>query len=132
LRPQTRLRNRSGLAALLGLIAAGCHSELELWGYTDVFDVPGLRGATRQRTVVVRGRAYILDMAYEEQRVAVELDGRAYHAAPAQWERDIARDLALATIGWLTVRLSHRRLTNDIAGCRRDVAAVLRERGRPI
>jgi len=124
----TRLRDRAKLRDLLDLLDAGCQSELELWGYRHVFNIPGLRGAIRQRAVVVRGETFRLDMAYEAEKVAVELDGRAYHAAPAQWERDIARDLAIATLGWQTVRLSHRRLTTDVAGCRRDVLAVLAHR----
>lgn len=121
----------AGIGELRGLaeaISAGCRSELELWGYRDVFDVSGLRHAVRQRGVRVGGRRYLLDMAYEEERVAVELDGRAYHASADQWERDIRRDLALATLGWQTIRLSHRRLTTDPDGCRRDVLSVLANR----
>jgi very-short-patch-repair endonuclease len=112
------------LRALVGLLLAGCESELELWGYTDVFNVPGLNDANRQQVVRVGDRTYRLDMAYGAEKLAVELDGRAYHASPAQWERDIARDLALAKIGWQTIRLSHFRLTHDVEGCRRDVLAV--------
>lgn len=125
-----RLRDRAELLALLDLIESGCQSELELWGYTKVFNVPELRGAIRQRTIVVAGEVFRLDLAYERERLAVELDGREYHAGATYWERDIARDLALATVGWQTLRLSHRRLTNDVAGCRRDVAAVLAARRR--
>jgi very-short-patch-repair endonuclease len=124
----TRLPGRADLLRLLTLIEAGCQSELELWGYTKVFGVPELRGALRQRAIVVRGKTYVLDMAFEAEKVVVELDGRAYHASATQWERDIARDLALATVGWLTIRLSHRRLTTDIDGCRRDVLRVLHSR----
>ena len=116
------------LRELVGQLLAGCESELELWGYLSVFDVDGLRHATRQKVVHVSACTYRLDMAYELERVVVELDGRAYHASTAQWERDIARDLALATVGWQTVRLSHSRLTNDVPGCRRDVLAVLAAR----
>jgi very-short-patch-repair endonuclease len=112
------------LRLLVGLIAAGCESELELWGYTDVFNVAGLQDGVRQRIVRVGGREFRLDLAYEDEMLAVELDGRAYHAGKDQWERDIARDLALATAGWQTIRFSHRRLTGDIAGCRRDTLAV--------
>jgi very-short-patch-repair endonuclease len=118
------LKGVRDLRALLGLLLAGCESELELWGYTDVFNVPGLNDAARQRVVRVGDRTYRLDMAYEAEMLAVELDGRAYHASPAQWERDIARDLELAKIGWQTIRLSQFRLTHDVDGCRRDVLAV--------
>ena len=127
---QSRIPGRSRLISLVGLIEAGCQSELELWGYTAVFDIAELRGAVRQRTVVVRGRVYRLDMAYEAERVAVELDGREFHAGARQWERDIARDVDLATAGWQVLRFSHRRLTTDVDGCRRDVLTVLRRRSR--
>ncbi|HSY16017.1 MAG TPA: DUF559 domain-containing protein [Jatrophihabitantaceae bacterium] len=126
----SRLRASSAGAApelrrLIDLLGAGCRSELELWGYLNVFDPPDLRVASRQRAVTVGRRRVYLDLAYEDARVAVELDGRAFHADAKSWERDIARDLMLATAGWQTVRFSHRRLTRDPAGCRRDLRAVL-------
>ena len=54
-----RLRDRAELRDLLDLLDAGCQSELELWGYRHVFNIPGLRGAIRQRAVVVRGETFI-------------------------------------------------------------------------
>lgn len=118
------------LRALIGMLLAGCESELELWGYTDVFNVPGLDDASRQKVVRVGDRIYRLDMAYEEERLAVELDGSAYHFGRAQRERDMRRDLDLATIDWQTVRFSHHRLTRDVDGCRRDTLAVRESRRR--
>jgi hypothetical protein len=115
---------------LVALVLAGCESPLELYGYTDVFDVPGLRDATRQRVVRVGDKTYRMDIAYDDEMLNVELDGRAYHSSPRQWERDIARDLAVATIGWQTIRLSHERLFGDAAGCQRDVLAVRAARRR--
>lgn len=112
------------LRELVAQLLAGCESELELWGYTDVFNVPGLDDCVRQKTVRVGDRVYRLDVAYEDELLNIELDGRAYHESKDQWERDIARDLAVATVGWQTLRFSHRRLTADVAGCRRDVLAV--------
>ncbi|HLY34296.1 MAG TPA: DUF559 domain-containing protein [Jatrophihabitantaceae bacterium] len=125
-----RMRGRRELLELADLLASGCESELEIWGYTSVFDVPGLRGASRQLGVRVGARSYRLDMAYDDAKLAVELDGRKYHASAEQWERDIKRDLALATIGWQTIRLSHHRLMTDVDGCRRDVLRVLAARRR--
>lgn len=118
------------LRELVALLAAGCESELELWGYTDVFNVPGLDDATRQLRVRVGDALYRLDMAYEQERLVVELDGRAYHSSREQTERDMRRDTALATIGWQTLRFSHLRLHNDIPGCRRDALAVRAARRR--
>jgi very-short-patch-repair endonuclease len=124
------VRGARSLREVVSLVVAGCESELELWGYTDVFAVPGLDDASRQRVVRVRGQTYRLDMTYDEELLNVELDGRAFHASPKQWERDIARDLAVATLGWQTIRLPHARLFGDVDGCRRDVLAVRAARRR--
>lgn len=124
----TRIADRRSLVQLIELLKAGCESQLELWGYLKVFDIRGLNHARRQVLLRAGGRRYRADMLYEAERLIIELDGRKYHASPEQWERDIARDLALAKIGWQTVRLSHRRLTSDVEGCQRDVLAVLATR----
>lgn len=118
------VRDLRSLRELVSLVLAGCESELELWGYTDVFAVPGLSDASRQRVLRVGGKTYRLDVAYDEEMLDVELDGRAFHASEEQWQRDIARDLAIATLGWQTIRLPHHRLFGDVDGCRRDVLAV--------
>lgn len=127
-RRATRMKGRQDLLALCDLLAAGCESELEIWGYAEVFNVPGLNHGIRQHSVRVGATTYRLDLAYQAERLAVELDGRAYHSETNQWERDIRRDVALATLGWQTIRLSHKRLTSDVAGCRRDVLQVLASR----
>jgi very-short-patch-repair endonuclease len=118
------VRGAGELRELASLVLAGCESELELWGYTDVFNIPGLDDANRQRVVWVDGKKYRLDLAYDDEKLAVELDGRQFHASDERWERDIARDLALAKIDWQTIRLPHSRLFGDVPGCRRDVLAV--------
>ena len=124
------IRDVRSLRELVSLVFAGCESELELWGYTGVFDVPGLNDAARQRVVRVGGKTYRLDMAYDDEMLNVELDGRAFHSSADQWQRDIARDLAVAKIGWQTIRLPHERLFGDVDGCRRDVLAVRHARRR--
>jgi very-short-patch-repair endonuclease len=119
------MRGRAQLLRLATLLDAGCESELEIWGYLGVFNVPGLDHAVRQKVVRVNGREYRLDLAYEEERVAVELDGERYHSSRDQRERDRRRDAALATIDWLTLRYSHERLHGDVHGCRQDTLATL-------
>ena len=122
------MAGRSSLLRLVDLLAAGCESELELWGHLHVFDAPGLRHGVRQLVVVVRGEVYRLDLAYEEERVAIELDGYRFHSGRAQRERDMRRDAALAAVDWITLRFSHERLHEDIVGCRRDTLATLAAR----
>lgn len=119
---------RASLTKLVALLDIGCESELELWGYVGVFDHPGLRHAVRQKVVQVRGRFYRLDVAFEDERVAVELDGYRYHSTRGQREQDMSRDAALASIDWLTLRFSHERLHKDAVGCQRDTLAALAAR----
>jgi very-short-patch-repair endonuclease len=121
---------RETLLDVTRLVLAGCHSPLEMWGYTDVFTVPGLLHADRQRKVSVDGKTYWLDQFYEPEMLDVELDGRKYHSSPAQRENDIARDIAVAKLGVQTIRLSHDRLREDVEGCRRDTLEVLAARRR--
>jgi very-short-patch-repair endonuclease len=124
------IRGVKELRDLVSLVLAGCESQLELWGYLRVFNVPGLDDAGRQREIRIGGRVYWLDMIYEAEKLNVELDGRAFHSSTDQWERDIARDLVLAKLGWQTIRLSHARLHGDVEGVRQDVLAVREVRRR--
>ncbi|MGY1740060.1 MULTISPECIES: DUF559 domain-containing protein [unclassified Blastococcus] len=122
------LPGRAALVRLLELVDDGCQSELEVFGVLHVLDVPGLPRATQQHRVVLPGGTVELDAAWPEVRLAVELDGAAFHGSREQRERDLVRDAALAATGWLVLRFSYRRLTRDPEGCRRQIAAVYRQR----
>lgn len=126
--PASRLSGRAALLELLDLLASGCHSELEIWGFRTVFDSPDLPVARRQLCVRLPGRRAYLDVAYERERVDVELDGSRYHFPTHLRERDMRRDVALSTLGWLVLRFSHRRLHEDPIGVRREVLATLETR----
>jgi len=126
----TRMAGRKDLLNLVDLLAAGCESELEIWGRTAVFDVPGLDHGVAQRWIQAWGRRYRLDRAYEDERVAVEMDGDTYHSTREQRERDRRRDSALGSIDWLTLRFSRDRMFKDIAGVRAETLATLAARRR--
>ncbi|SEO59609.1 DUF559 domain-containing protein [Trujillonella endophytica] len=126
---QPRHAGCTSLEHLLALVADGCQSELEIWGVTHVLGLPGLPAAVQQHRVVLPdGRRIDLDAAWPGARVAVELDGAAFHGSREQRERDLRRDTALAALGWVVLRFSYRRLTTDPEGCRREIAAVVRRR----
>ncbi|MGY1713676.1 DUF559 domain-containing protein [Geodermatophilus sp. SYSU D01106] len=126
----TRLRGRAELAALVGLLADGCRSELEIWGCLRVLRAPGMPPFTQQRRLAVRGETFFLDAAYDDAQLAVEMDGAAWHGSRDQRESDIRRDSLVATAGWQTLRYGYRRLTTAPDECRRDVLAVYRARRR--
>lgn len=119
-----RFCGRSELVHLVRLLAEGCRSELEIWGCLHVLRAPGMPPFVQQRPVVVAGKKVLLDAAYPEALLAVEMDGAAYHGSPDQREKDIRRDARLATAGWQTLRFSYARLTTDPLGCRREIEAV--------
>jgi very-short-patch-repair endonuclease len=127
-----RVAGRSNLAALIGLLSAGCQSELELFGLRDVFTGPGFAQLRPQHRVRMRGRTVYLDLAAEDLRVGVELDGAAYHDGTAVREGDRRRDVLLAAEGWVVLRFGYRRLVDDPDGVRRDVLAVLDVRRRQL
>ena len=121
---RSRLPGRDELTSLVRLLADGCRSELEIWGCLQVLRGPGMPAFVQQREVVVRGERFVLDAAYEDVLLAVEMDGAAWHGSRRQREADIRRDALLATIGWQTLRFGCARMTGAPAECRRDLLAV--------
>ncbi|MGY1828148.1 DUF559 domain-containing protein [Blastococcus sp. SYSU DS0541] len=118
---------RSPLLALLDLLADGCQSELKIWGALRVLPgPPHVPLPVRQHPVrLASGRWVRLDAAWPGARVAVELDGAAFHGSREQRERDLRRDTALAALGWVVLRFSYARLMSDPEGCRREIVAVV-------
>jgi len=118
------LRRRAALLQLVGLLADGCQSDLEIWGCLQVLRGPRMPTFVRQRRLEVAGQVFFLDAACDEVKLAIELDGAAYHGSSKQREGDIARDALLATIGWQTLRFSFRRMTTVPDACRNDIRAA--------
>jgi very-short-patch-repair endonuclease len=121
---QARAPGGGALSELVRLLAEGCRSELEIWGCLHVLRGPGMPAFRLQRPIEVAGRTFYLDAACEESKLAVELDGAAWHGSRRQREGDIERDAVLATVGWQTLRFGYRRLTSAPENCRRQIIAV--------
>ncbi|HVW81415.1 MAG TPA: DUF559 domain-containing protein [Mycobacteriales bacterium] len=113
---------------LFEMLAAGNHSELEIWGHQRVFTDKRLPRSATQHRLALDKRVVYLDRAFPEELVAVELDGAAYHGSRGQRERDLRRDAELARLGWLTVRYSHQRLHQDAGGVIEELLEILRRR----
>jgi very-short-patch-repair endonuclease len=129
-RPQ--LPARTALAELIGLLADGCQSELEIWGCLQVLRRPGMPPFRQQYPVAVLGERFFLDAAYDEVLLAVEMDGAAWHGSRQQREGDIRRDTLLATIGWQTLRFSYVRMTTSPDRCQQQIQQVHAARKRLI
>jgi very-short-patch-repair endonuclease/predicted transcriptional regulator of viral defense system len=129
---QPRLPGRAELARLVGLLAEGCQSELEIWGCLHVLRGPGMPAFQQQRRVHVAGETFHLDATYDDVLLAVEMDGAAWHGSREQRERDIRRDALLATAGWQTLRFGYGRMTGRPDACRREIRATYDARRRLI
>jgi len=107
---------RARLAELVDLVEQGCQSELEIWGVRQVLTAAGMPRFVQQHPVALPFGTVHLDAALPELKIAVEMDGAAYHGSREDRERDIRRDAALAARGWIVLRFSYRRLPTRAGG----------------
>lgn len=74
---------------------------------------------TPQYQTRIAGAVVRLDLAIvrHDKRLAIELDGHAYHASAPARSADAARDLALTKAGWTPVRFTGADVWRDADGC---------------
>jgi very-short-patch-repair endonuclease len=73
----------------------------------------------------VRMGPFEFDCVFEPQRVIVELDGRAYHQAVQDMEKDRAKDIYAQLHGFRIMRVTDARWEHDRAGAVEDLLALL-------
>ena len=72
----------------------------------------GFRPAPGVYPLVVKGRLVaMLDVAFPERRVAIEVDGFAHHATPEQLRADHARQNRIVAAGWTVLRIGQQELS---------------------
>lgn len=69
-----------------------------------------------------------IDFADPERKIAIEVDGRAFHSDRHSFERDRERQNMLVVRGWIVLRFTWERLVNDPEGVIAEVASVLARR----
>lgn len=119
---------RRALAQAVDLAEDGCQSELEVMGVLNVFRHRSLPRSVGQFAVVLGDRRALLDRAWPEVKLAVELDGARFHTNPVDRRRDLARDAALAAMGWVVLRFTYADVLGDPGGVRARVLAVYQAR----
>jgi very-short-patch-repair endonuclease len=77
-----------------------------------------------ERNVHIDG--WEIDCYWPEQRLAVELDGRPYHVAVKDIERDRQKDAKLLGLGIRVMRITDARFEYDPLGALGDLLAALR------
>jgi hypothetical protein len=109
-----RSNGRRGLRPLIALLNEQnepppmTRSELERC-FLDLCDDAGLP----RPAVNVHAQGYEVDALWRNQKLAVELDSRAFHLTRAAFERDRVRDATLQLAGYRVLRITHRRLHNE-------------------
>jgi hypothetical protein len=112
------------LAQAIDLVEDGCQSELEAHGVLNVFRHRSLPRSVGQHRLVLPQGAVRLDRAWPEVKLAVELDGAKHHTSPEDRRRDLARDTALAALGWVVLRFTYEDVLRDPERVRRQVLEV--------
>lgn len=110
-------------------------SRAEPWSHAEreahrLFRAHGITGWVANREVVVSGATYFLDMGFDRERSAVEIDGRRYHCEPDVFETDRARQNALVLDGWLILRFTWLMLSRDPDYVLRTVRRALADQRR--
>lgn len=93
-------------------------SRAEPWSHAErvahrLYRAHGIVGWTSNREVLLPDATYFLDIGFDRERVAVEIDGREYHCEPDVFESDRERQNALLLTGWLVLRFTWLMLTQD-------------------
>jgi hypothetical protein len=124
---RSRHPRRALLQEVLGDVAGGAESAMEVRYLRDVERAHGLPRDRRQHAST-SGSAERHDVAYEEQRVLIELDGELGHEGRGARIRDGRRDRRGATVGWLTARAFWPDVW-DACPLAVEIGAILRTRG---
>lgn len=114
------------LRAVLRRVDPGAASPRETWLRILLVDA-GLPEPQTQIPVVVNYRVVaILDMGWEQMKVAVEYDGDQHRTSRRQYVRDIRRLKELEGLGWIVIRVIAEDRPHDVA---RRVKDALGRRG---
>ena len=76
--------------------------------------------------MLFRSGGYLLDFAFVEKMVAVEVDGWAWHSDAVRFRRDRQRQNTLVLGGWTVLRFTWHDLTQRPDGVIADIRAAVR------
>lgn len=117
---------RPGLATLRDLVlqrsAGAPESPLET-RFRRVLKRAGLPNPVVQHEVLASDGTLVarVDLAYPAAKLAIEVDGYAYHSSRRDWEADRLREMRLADLGWQVLRV-----TNATIAAPREALAIIR------
>jgi hypothetical protein len=125
-----RYPRRGGSAVLRALLGEGVavagitRSELEE-RFVAFLDAYGLPRPRLNADLAIQGRFFEVDCLWRDERLVVELDGKAAHGTGRAFEQDRERDRLLMAAGWRVVRLTWRQLHGDAPAVAADLRKLL-------
>ncbi|WP_433799541.1 DUF559 domain-containing protein [Actinomycetospora sp. CA-084318] len=128
-----RSRGRYGAvlaATLLALAAGGARSEAERIAHRVLREADIVGWEADVRVILPRHGPAVLDLAFLDRRVLVEIDGWAYHRDLRAFLHDAARQNALVLAGWVVIRTNWHELKDRPHDFVRTVQDALAERSR--
>ncbi|MGC4175709.1 DUF559 domain-containing protein [Demequina sp.] len=120
-----RVRRRRELVAILHAASEGIQSYLEHRARRTVLNTADFRDLGRQVTIPAMSTEYVVDTLDEPTRTIIEFDGAKVHGTHAAKKRDNARDAALATMGYLTIRIGYDDVMTRPRWCREVIRAAI-------
>lgn len=96
--------------------------------FVALLDEHGIPRPVTNTVIETAAGSHECDCIWRDEWLNVELDGRGAHMTAMAFERDRARDRALAVAGWQVLRVSRRQFEDDPAAIAADVHALLRAR----
>lgn len=103
----------TAVLSLLLRTGDGAHAELERLA-VSLLQRAGITGFTPKHTARLSdGRRVEIDIAFVDRRIAIELDGYAFHSATGAFRRDLRRGNRLTADGWTVRRFSWDDLLRD-------------------
>ena len=94
--------------------------------FTAVLAATDLPRPRRNVDLAVGRRFFEVDCLWPEQRLVVELDGRATHGTERAFEGDREKDRLLLVDGWQVIRITWRQLRDDAPAVIADLHRLLR------
>jgi very-short-patch-repair endonuclease len=104
------LKGNSGIRQVVAALMPGAEAESERLLHR-LLRQSGIYGWTANHAVLVAGQLLArLDVAFARQRLAIEVDGFAYHSAVGAFQHDRSRQNELALLGWTVLRFTWSNL----------------------
>lgn len=127
-----RVRDRRALDRLLTQFLDGATSPLEVLAKESVFVGAAWSELEWQATIDTGSSRRFADILHRRAGVIIELDSARYHGTGRLSGNDRQRDIELAALGYLTVRLTFRDVRDRPEWCRAMVLSVIERRLRPV